>query len=133
MTLSARAAKPLAFATIVLVLLLGNAAPATAQVVPLPPNEPRPCQPYPLCLVVPDPRAPQPNPPSLDHPDPDAPTLPLQDDPGHAAHLKGMFTIDDGYGRDLRNYDLFANLPWLVSNPMPTIWLWRQVTRPHRR
>ncbi|KFU78472.1 hypothetical protein SAMN04489729_6856 [Amycolatopsis lurida] len=124
MTLNARAAKPLAFATIVLVLLLGNAAPATAQVVPLPPNEPRPCQPYPLCLVVPDPRAPQPNPPNLDHPDPDAPTLPLQDDPGHAAHLKGMFTIDDGYGRDLRNYDLFANLPSLISNPMPTIWLW---------
>jgi len=124
MTLNARAAKPLAFATIVLVLLLGNAAPATAQVVPLPPNEPRPCQPYPLCLVVSDPRAPQPTPPSLDHPDPDAPTLPLQDDHRHAAHLKGMFTIDDGYGRDLRNYDLFANLPWLVSNPMPTIWLW---------
>jgi len=124
MTLNARAAKPLAFATIVLVLLLGNAAPVTAQVVPLPPNEPRPCQPYPLCLVVPDPRAPQPNPPSLDHPDPDAPTLPLQDDHGHAAHLKGMFTIDDGYGRDLRNYDLFANLPSLISNPMPTIWLW---------
>ncbi|MBE1575471.1 hypothetical protein ACFORH_00500 [Amycolatopsis roodepoortensis] len=124
MTLNARAAKPLAFATIVLVLLLGNAAPATAQVVPLPPNEPRPCQPYPLCLVVPDPRAPQPTPSTLDRPDPDAPSLPLQDDPGHAAHLKGMFTIDDGYGRDLRNYDLFANLPWLVSNPMPTIWLW---------
>ncbi|UMP06668.1 hypothetical protein [Amycolatopsis sp. EV170708-02-1] len=124
MTVNARAAKPLAFATIVLVLLLGNAAPATAQAVPLPPNEPRPCQPYPLCLVVPDPRAPQPNPPSLDHPDPDAPTLPLRDDPGHAAHLKGMFTIDDGYGRDLRNYDLFANLPSLISNPMPTIWLW---------
>ncbi|ONF74363.1 hypothetical protein [Amycolatopsis keratiniphila] len=124
MTLNARAARALAFATIMLVLLLGNAAPATAQVVPLPPNEPRPCQPYPLCLVVPDPRAPQPTPPTLDRPDPDAPILPLQDDPGHAAHLKGMFTIDDGYGRDLRNYDLFANLPWLVSNPMPTIWLW---------
>jgi len=27
-------------------------------------------------------------------------------------------------GRDLRNYDLFANLPWLVGNPMPAIWLW---------
>ncbi|WP_233629721.1 hypothetical protein [Amycolatopsis sp. WAC 04197] len=116
-----RAAKPLAFATVVLVLLLGNAVPATAQVAP---DEPRPCQPYPLCLVVPDPRAPQPTPPTLDQPDPDAPTLPLQNDPGHAAHLEGMFTIDDGYGRDLRNYDLFANLPWLVSNPMPTIWLW---------
>ncbi|WP_409494711.1 hypothetical protein [Amycolatopsis sp. cmx-11-12] len=124
MTLNARAAKPLAFATIVLVLLLGNAAPATAQVVPLPPNEPRPCQPYPLCLVVPDPRVPQPTPPTLDQPDPDGPTLPLQDDHGHTAHLKGMFTIDDGYGRDLRNYDLFANLPSLISNPMPTIWLW---------
>ncbi|MFI7114957.1 hypothetical protein [Amycolatopsis sp. NPDC049868] len=124
MTFSARAARPFALATTVLVLLLGNAAPASAQIVPLPPNEPRPCQPYPLCLVVPDPRAPQPAPPSLDRPDPDGPTLPLQDDPGHAAHLKGMFTIDDGYGRDLRNYDLFANLPSLISNPMPTIWLW---------
>ncbi|MGW4132116.1 hypothetical protein [Amycolatopsis japonica] len=116
-----RVAKPLAFATVVLVLLLGNAVPAAAQTAP---DEPRPCQPYPLCLVVPDPRAPQPAPPTLDQPDPDAPTLPLQNDPGHAAHLEGMFTIDDGYGRDLRNYDLFANLPWLVSNPMPTIWLW---------
>ncbi|WP_410599816.1 hypothetical protein [Amycolatopsis sp. lyj-90] len=124
MTLNARVAKPLALATILLVLLLGNAAPASAQVLPLPPNEPRPCQPYPLCLVVPDPRVPQPTPPSLDRPDPDRPTLPLQDDPGHAAHLKGMFTVDDGYGRDLRNYDLFANLPWLATNPMPTIWLW---------
>lgn len=131
MTFSARAVKPLTLVTVALVLLLGNALPASAQELPLPPNPapseppPRPCQPYPLCLVVPDPRVPQPPPPSLDRPDPDGPpTLPLQNDPGHAAHLKGMFTIDDGYGRDLRNYDLFANLPWLVSNPMPTIWLW---------
>ncbi|AUI60424.1 DNA/RNA non-specific endonuclease [Amycolatopsis sp. BJA-103] len=124
MTLNVRVAKPLALATILLILVLCNAAPASAQVLPLPPNEPRPCQPYPLCLVVPDPRVLQPTPPSLDRPDPDRPTLPLQDDPGHAAHLKGMFTVDDGHGRDLRNYDLFANLPWLATNPMPTIWLW---------
>ncbi|GAA4554571.1 hypothetical protein [Amycolatopsis samaneae] len=38
--------------------------------------------------------------------------------------MRGMFTIDDGHGRDLHNYDLFANLPSLLDNPMPTIWLW---------
>ncbi|MDQ7808387.1 hypothetical protein Q5425_32025 [Amycolatopsis sp. A133] len=57
-------------------------------------------------------------------PEPDAPPLPLQDDPSHHVHLGGIFSIDDGYGRDLHNYDLFANLPGLLDNPMPTIWLW---------
>ncbi|GLY38990.1 hypothetical protein Amsp01_050140 [Amycolatopsis sp. NBRC 101858] len=91
--------------------------PAEAQVVPLPPNSTNPCEPYPTCLWVP---GQTPSPP----PDPDAPPLPLQDDPGHYVHLGGIFSIDDGYGRDLHNYDLFANLPWLMDNPMPTIWLW---------
>ncbi|WP_239071377.1 hypothetical protein [Amycolatopsis sp. SID8362] len=50
--------------------------------------------------------------------------MPLQDDPGHHVHLGGIFSIDDGYGRDLHNYDLFANLPSLLDNPMPAIWLW---------
>ncbi|RSM37962.1 hypothetical protein DMA12_35065, partial [Amycolatopsis balhimycina DSM 5908] len=77
-----------------------------------------PCEPYPTCLWVP---GDQPAPPK---PDPDAPPLPLQDDPGHHVHLGGIFSIDDGYGRDLHNYDLFANLPGLLDNPMPTIWLW---------
>ncbi|MFC5094348.1 hypothetical protein [Amycolatopsis plumensis] len=76
-----------------------------------------PCEPYPTCLWV---AGDQPPP----QPDPDAPPLALQDDPGHHVHLGGIFSIDDGYGRDLHNYDLFANLPGLLDNPMPTMWLW---------
>ncbi len=76
-----------------------------------------PCEPYPTCLWVPGDQPPP-------KPGPDAPPLPLQDDPGHHVHLGGIFSIDDGYGRDLHNYDLFANLPGLLDNPMPTIWLW---------
>jgi hypothetical protein len=64
------------------------------------------------------------NQPAPPKPDPDVPPLPLQDDPGHHVHLGGIFSIDDGYGRDLHNYDLFANLPSLLDNPMPAIWLW---------
>ncbi|WP_410633880.1 hypothetical protein [Amycolatopsis sp. cmx-4-83] len=79
---------------------------------------PNPCEPFPTCLWIPGGRPPSPA------PDPDAPPLPLQDDPGHHVHLGGIFSIDDGYGRDLHNYDLFANLPSLLDNPMPAIWLW---------
>ena len=109
------------------IVLIGLMAPqaVTAQTIPLPPNPPdltasrpqNPCEPYPTCLWLPsDEPAPQ--------PDPDAPPLPLQDDPGHHVHLGGIFSIDDSYGRDLHNYDLFANLPSLLDNPMPAIWLW---------
>ncbi|MEU8632504.1 hypothetical protein AB0C38_10075 [Amycolatopsis sp. NPDC048633] len=77
-----------------------------------------PCEPYPTCLYIPG------NQPAPPQPDPDAPPLPLQDDPGHHVHLGGIFSIDDGYGRELHNYDLFANLPSLLDNPMPAIWLW---------
>jgi hypothetical protein len=114
------------------IVLIGLLAPQVAhgQTLPLPPNpiDPplfpttphpqNPCEPYPTCLWVPG------NEPAPPQPDPDAPSLPLQDDPGHHVHLGGIFSIDDGYGRDLHNYDLFANLPWLMNNPMPTIWLW---------
>jgi hypothetical protein len=79
---------------------------------------PNPCEPFPTCLWIPS------KPPAPSTPDPSAPPLPLQDDPGHHVHLGGIFSIDDGYGRDLHNYDLFANLPWLMDNPMPAIWLW---------
>lgn len=143
MTAARGASRYLAAALILaLMALLGAAGPAAAQVLPLPlnPTDPLPvpvvppsgsatppaqhgCSPYPLCLVVPNDPGPQ-TPPSLDHPDPELPILPLRDDPGHHAHVNDLFNIDDGYGRDLRNYDLFANLPWLVSNPMPAIWLW---------
>ncbi|UKD58571.1 hypothetical protein L3Q65_18210 [Amycolatopsis sp. FU40] len=50
--------------------------------------------------------------------------MPLVDQQGHEGHTSGLFSLNDGYGRDLHNYDLFANLPSLLSDPMPTIWLW---------
>ncbi|SEF37117.1 hypothetical protein SAMN05421837_112230 [Amycolatopsis pretoriensis] len=98
--------------TIAILIALLNPVVATAQ------TTTNPCEPYPTCLWIP---GNQPVPPT---PDPDAPPLPLQDDPGHHVHLGGIFSIDDGYGRDLHNYDLFANLPSLLDNPMPAIWLW---------
>lgn len=97
------------------IVLIGLFAPQIARGQTAQPN---PCEPYPTCLWVP---GNQPGPPP---PDPEAPPLPLQDDPGHHVHLGGVFSIDDGYGRDLHNYDLFANLPGLLDNPMPAIWLW---------
>ncbi|WP_410597880.1 hypothetical protein [Amycolatopsis sp. lyj-23] len=102
-----------ALAVAAAIVLIGLLAPQAASG-QTPQN---PCEPYPTCLWVPGEQPPP-------KPDPDAPPLPLQDDPGHHVHLGGIFSIDDGYGRDLHNYDLFANLPGLLDNPMPTIWLW---------
>ncbi len=99
--------------TIAIAIALLNPAVAAAQT-----TTPDPCEPYPTCLWIPG------NQPAPPKPDPDAPPLPLQDNPGHHVHLGGIFSIDDGYGRDLHNYDLFANLPSLLDNPMPAIWLW---------
>ncbi|RSD10291.1 hypothetical protein [Amycolatopsis eburnea] len=115
MRLSTGGTRALAIAGVV--VLIGLLAPreADGQTVPLPRN---PCEPYPTCLWIPGNQTPPPK------PDPEAPPLPLQDDPGHHVHLGGIFSIDDGYGRDLHNYDLFANLPGLLDNPMPAIWLW---------
>ncbi|WIX82924.1 hypothetical protein QRX50_20220 [Amycolatopsis carbonis] len=113
--------------TVVLIAGLGLtivcANPAAAQTPPTPHS----CEPYPMCVTLPLPLVPPSTPPpSLDKPDPatSPPPLPLQDDQGHQTHADGLFDIDDGYGRDLHNYDLFANTPWLLDDPMPTIWLW---------
>jgi len=125
MKCTASGIRVLALAAVTVLIGLMSPHVATAQTLPLPPNPPEPtisrpknpCEPYPTCLWLPGDSPPP-------QPDPDAPPLPLQDDPGHHVHLGGIFSIDDGYGRDLHNYDLFANLPWLMNNPMPTIWLW---------
>ncbi|WP_410574331.1 hypothetical protein [Amycolatopsis sp. cmx-4-61] len=125
MKCTAGGTRVLALAAVIVLIGLFTPQAATAQTLPLAPNPPEPttsrpqnpCEPYPTCLWLPgDEPAPQ--------PDPDAPPLPLQDGPGHHVHLGGIFSIDDGYGRALHHYDLFANLPSLLDNPMPAIWLW---------
>jgi len=109
------------FATVLIsVLATGLAGTLTAAADPEIPK-PHSCEPYPLCVTLPVPTKPVP-PPGLGTPAP--PPLPLVDDAGHAGHGSGLFSIDDGYGRDLHNYDLFANTPSLLSDPMPSIWLW---------
>ncbi|MGC7096717.1 hypothetical protein ACPZ19_18750 [Amycolatopsis lurida] len=89
---------------------LGSTGAAAQPGLPLPP--PDSCEPFPYCLGVPDPGVP---------PLPAPPPLPAS--PDHSG-LTGLFSINDGHGRDLQHYDLYANLPSVLSNPMPTIWLW---------
>ncbi|WP_344861346.1 hypothetical protein [Amycolatopsis ultiminotia] len=109
-------------AAVLLVLLAAALAGAPRAVAQPAPPKPHSCEPYPYCVTNPDvvvpPPADKPVPPTA------LPPLPLVDQQGHAGHGNGLFSIDDGYGRDLHNYDLFANLPSLLSDPMPTIWLW---------
>ncbi len=105
------------FAACLLGVLVGGPS-AAAQ-----PGQPKPhsCEPYPYCATIPlPPKQPAPPAPAASAP----PPLPLVDDHGHEGHAAGLFSLNDGYGRDLHNYDLFANLPSLLSDPMPTIWLW---------
>jgi hypothetical protein len=114
---------------LVALTLFGGPGTANAQTPPPPPPvhhpAPNPCIPFPLCLTNPGAAASPTPPPSLDQPDPSGPPpLPLQDEQAHGTHSNGLFDIDDGYGRDLHNYDLFANNPSLLDDPMPTIWLW---------
>ncbi|WP_216216860.1 hypothetical protein [Amycolatopsis aidingensis] len=124
MTVIARAAARLApTIAIILLTLTGTTGAAVAQ------TSPPTCTPLPTCLVLPEGEEPPPR-PSLDDPPPapnGPPPLPLPTEVGdqlHTAGMDGLFSINDGYGRTLHHYDLFANLPWLLDNPVPTIWLW---------
>ncbi|MDI5979023.1 hypothetical protein [Amycolatopsis magusensis] len=97
---------------LVALALVGLGAPGAVAQPGLPLPTPDSCEPFPYCLGVP-----QPGVPSLPAP----PPLPAAPDHGE---LTGLFSVNDGHGRDLQHYDLFANLPSVLSNPMPTIWLW---------
>ncbi|WP_134662655.1 MULTISPECIES: hypothetical protein [unclassified Amycolatopsis] len=114
-----------ACAAVLLVLLTAALAGAPCAAAQQAPPKPHSCEPYPYCVTNPDVVAPAPAPsPGKPVPPSEPPPLPLLDQQGYEGHGNGLFSIDDGYGRDLHNYDLFANLPSLLSDPMPTIWLW---------
>ncbi|MFB9923903.1 hypothetical protein ACFORO_08525 [Amycolatopsis halotolerans] len=110
---------------VLLVLLTAALAGAPRAAAQQSSPKPHSCEPYPYCVTNPDVVAPSPAlPPGKPASPTEPPPLPLLDQQGHEGHGNGLFSIDDGYGRDLHNYDLFANLPSLLSDPMPTIWLW---------
>ncbi|MFD8493329.1 hypothetical protein [Amycolatopsis sp. NPDC059657] len=104
--------------TLAVAALLGLAASAGSAAAQTLPHS---CEPFPLCLTLPDP-TPTPPPDPADPGSP--PPIPILPGTSLGHSMSGIFSISDGYGRDLHNYDLFANLPSVLTNVGPTIWLW---------